>query len=151
MSAHTLSNTHTCGSRTAGTARHVRTQSAVAPFPPRPAFRPGLMSNLRKLAIAGQRTAENVNLAITYARNSASALKDEGLKKEKSACNYNKLQTKPSCFSLEEPPLSGAGDRTCFCSRIFDSWCLKHHKSHRTETWYESSPEKQLKNECYNS
>lgn len=46
-------------SYTAGIARHVKTESAVAPFPPRPAFNLGLcMSNLTNLAIAVQFTTE---------------------------------------------------------------------------------------------
>lgn len=86
-------HTHTHTSKTAGTDRHVRTESAVAPLPPRPAFRLGLcMSNTTKLAIAVQHTAETSNRPLHTLEIVQAALKQ---RVKKMSCNYNKPKPNP--------------------------------------------------------
>lgn len=78
---HTHTYTHI--SQPAGIARHVRTESAVAPFPPRPVFRFGLcMSNPTKLAIAVQHTTETSTQPLRMLEIAQVALK-ERVKKNK--------------------------------------------------------------------
>lgn len=83
-------------SHTAGIARHVRTDSAVAPFPPRPAFNLGLcMSNLTNLAIAVQYTTETSNRPLHMLEIAQTALKE---RVKIWAAIITRTPTKTGCF-----------------------------------------------------
>ena len=119
LSTHTHTHTHTHTSKTAGTNRHVRTESAVAPLPPRPAFRLGLcMSNATKLAIAVQHTTETSNRPLRMLEIVQAALKQR-VKKKWAAIITNPNQTllfgfRQKFFRSDRMKRAIAADLKCF-------------------------------------